>query len=253
MHLAQVTTIQFKGNGPMMYTDTRINMKQIWMVAALSLLVCQEVFAEHEKWNIISIVTDDQADWAVGAYGNREIVTPNMDRLAREGARFTQAFAASGVCTPSRVAFLTGLYPTQVGVTDVPYLRDPDDGLPRTVPTWPRVLQQHGYVTGLIGKWHLGRTMEHYPTNYGLDYFFGFLRGANLPMNPVLSRDGEISVVPGPTPDILMDDAMRFIERHQSHPFALMIHFRAPHAPHLPVPEWTASGGLRIQWISEDT
>ncbi len=64
--------------------------------------------AQAERWNLIAIVTDDQAEWEVRSYGNDEIVTPNMDRLAREGARFTSAFAASGVCTPSRVAHLTG-------------------------------------------------------------------------------------------------------------------------------------------------
>ncbi len=196
-----------------------------------------EPVAQTERWNLIAIVTDDQAEWAVRSYGNDEIVTPNMDRLAREGARFTNAFTASGVCTPSRVAHLTGLFPIHVGLTDVPY-RDPREGLPPGVPTWPRVLQQNGYRTGLVGKWHLGRAPEHHPTNFGLDYFFGFLGGANRPQNPTLSRDGKTAAeVKGYTPDILTEDAMRFIERNQSRPFALMLHFRAPHAPHLPVPE----------------
>jgi uncharacterized sulfatase len=189
------------------------------------------------KWNIITILTDDQAAWAVRAYGNEEAFTPNMDRLAQEGALFTNAFAASGVCTPSRVAYLTGVYPIQAGMPDVPYRRDPDEGLPLGLPTWPRVLKANGYVTGLIGKWHLGRTWENYPTNYGIDYFFGFLRGSTYPMDPVLTREGESGVFPGPTPDILVDDTIRFLEEHQSDPFALMLHFRAPHAPHLPVPE----------------
>ena len=192
--------------------------------------------APGERWNLIAIVTDDQAEWAVRCYGNDEIVTPNMDRLAREGARFTHAFSASGVCTPSRVAHLTGLFPIHVGLTDVPY-RDPREGLPPGVPTWPRVLQQNGYRTGLVGKWHLGRAPEHHPTNFGLDYFFGFLGGSNRPQNPILSRDGKTVEVKGYTPDIFVDDAMRFIERNRSRPFALMLHFRAPHAPHLPVPQ----------------
>ena len=79
-----------------------------------------------DRWNLIVILTDDQGAWGVGAYGNDEIVTPAMDRLAREGALFTNAFAASGVCTPSRVAYLTGLYAIQAGMPDVPYLRNPD-------------------------------------------------------------------------------------------------------------------------------
>ena len=189
------------------------------------------------RWNLISIVTDDQALWSVGAYGYNEPHTPHMDRLAREGARFTNAFAATGVCTPSRVAFLTGLYPIQAAMPDVPYLRDPDEGLPLGVPAWPRELRKHGYATALIGKWHLGRLPEHYPKNFGIDYFFGFPRGSNYPKDPVLTRDGTPAVVKGWLPDILVDDAIEYIEGHQTDPFALMLHFRAPHAPHLPVPD----------------
>ena len=190
-----------------------------------------------DRWNLIVILTDDQGAWGVGAYGNDEIVTPAMDRLAREGALFTNAFAASGVCTPSRVAYLTGLYAIQAGMPDVPYLRNPDEGLPRGVPAWPRVLQQRGYATGLIGKWHLGTLPDHGPRHFGLDYFYGFLHGGNRPMDPVLMRDRKPSVVSGPLPDLLVDDAMQFVERHRDSTFALLLHFRAPHAPHLPVPE----------------
>ena len=190
-----------------------------------------------KKWNIISIVTDDQGVWTVGAYGNKESVTPNMDRLAREGVRFSNAFACTGVCAPSRVAFLTGLYPIQTGFNDIPYFRDPNDGLPLGVPSWPRVLQTNGYVTGLIGKWHLGGNRNYYPTKFGLDHFFGFLRGTNRPRNPILTRDGVTREYKGWLPDILVDDAVEFLENNQSEPFALMLHFRAPHAPHLPVQE----------------
>jgi hypothetical protein len=70
------------------------------------------------RWNIISIVTDDQAEWAVGAYGNREVLTPHMDSLARDGARFLNAFVTAPVCSRSRASFLTGQYPTQAGITD---------------------------------------------------------------------------------------------------------------------------------------
>ena len=79
----------------------------------------------NPKVNLISIVTDDQALWSIGAYGNREAITPNMDRLAREGVKFNNAFVTTPVCSPSRVAFLTGLYGSQVGITD--YLT-PDEG-----------------------------------------------------------------------------------------------------------------------------
>src|SRR5262245_34703631 len=91
------------------------------LFAGLLALLClagPALAAEPERLNIVSIVTDDQAQWAVGCYGNREIRTPNMDRLAREGARFVNAFVTTPVCSPSRAAFLTGLYGTQLGITD---------------------------------------------------------------------------------------------------------------------------------------
>src|SRR5262245_13446652 len=79
----------------------------------------------NPKVNLVSIVTDDQALWSIGAYGNRESITPNMDRLALEGVKFNNAFVTTPVCSPSRAAFLTGLYGSQVGITD--YLT-PDEG-----------------------------------------------------------------------------------------------------------------------------
>lgn len=201
--------------------------------------------AENEtqgRWNLIFIMTDDQGAWTIGAYGNEDAVTPNIDRLAATGARFTNAFSASPVCAPSRVSFLTGLYPTQAGF---PFVEDrtrdglPAQGLPRGVPTWPRELKKHGYKTGLIGKWHLGRTVQSHPRHYGIDYFFGFHRGGNYPMNPWLFREGQAQgeQFKGSLPDILTDDAIRFVERHRDEPFALMLHYRAPHLPFGPVPK----------------
>jgi arylsulfatase A-like enzyme len=188
-----------------------------------------------DRPNLITIVTDDQGVWAMRAYGNPDAVTPNLDRLAREGARFTRAFAASGVCTPSRAALLTGMYAIQTGMPDVPYLRDPNAGLPRGVPAWPRVLERNGYATGLIGKWHLGATPEHYPTHYGLGYFFGFLGGSSRPLDAPLVRDHKTEQTSGFLADVLTDDAIGFVESNRGRPFALLLHFREPHAPHLPV------------------
>ena len=218
----------------------------LWFLAAPMLWTSLAQAAPDKTWNLIAIVTDDQASWAVGSYGNDDIQTPNMDRLAREGARFTNFFVTSPICTPSRATTLTGLYSQQSGIQDVTSRRDRYEGLPLGVPTWPRVLKEHGYKTGLIGKWHLGRARRNYPTNYGIDYFFGFVGGATTPMDPVLERDHEKKRYPGATPDILTDDAITFLDRNRKGPFALMLHFRAPHAPHLPVPEedLTAFDGL---------
>lgn len=191
------------------------------------------------KYNLVSIVTDDQAQWSVGAYGNREAITPNMDRLAREGVKFNNAFVTTPVCSPSRVAFLTGLYGSQVGITD--YLT-PDEGasgmgLPKAATTWPQVLQKNGYKTALFGKYHLGTTAEFHPTKRGFDYFMGSVQGSFAPMNPKLEVNGQMTALKGAGSDIVMDDAVRWIEANKDKPFAALIHFREPHTPYGPMPE----------------
>lgn len=191
------------------------------------------------KYNLVSIVTDDQAQWSIGAYGNREAITPNMDRLAREGVKFTQAFVTTPVCSPSRVAFLTGLYGSQVGIKD--YL-SPEEGaagmgLPKTATTWPQVLQRNGYRTALFGKYHLGIKPEFHPSQRGFDYFMGSVQGSFAPVNPTLEVRGKMTELKGAGSDIVMDDAIRWIEGNQDKPFAALIHFREPHTPYGPMPE----------------
>lgn len=211
---------------------------------ALWLLMCLLVPATAApRMNIISIVTDDQSEWSVGAYGNKESRTPNMNRLAREGARFANAFACTPVCSPSRAAFLTGRYGTQLGVTDWITPKQGQDGLglPSNVVTWPRLLQQNGWRTGLIGKWHLGSQATNHPTQLGFDTFFGALGGSFRPKDPELERDGQLTKVEGFGADILTDAALSFIETNRAAPFALLIHYREPHLPYGPVPDADAA------------
>lgn len=214
-------------------------LRWITIVLALVLVRIPTPAAEAPRKNIIFILTDDQAHWSLGAYGNREARTPNMDRLAREGARFLNAFTCTPVCSPSRAAMLTGRYGTQVGITD--YI-DPKEakagvGLPPGTMTWPKVLQQRGYQTGLIGKWHLGEKPEMHPTKMGFDYFYGALGGAFKPKDPELEVDGQPTKLAGFGADLITDAALGFIETHRAHPFALLIHYREPHLPYDPVPE----------------
>lgn len=192
----------------------------------------------QQRWNIISIVTDDQGRWSLGAYGNKESKTPNMDRLAREGARFLNAFTPTPVCSPSRASFLTGRYGTQVGITDylTPVEQDQGLGLPAEATTWPAVLQKNGYRTALLGKWHQGALPQFHPTRRGFDHFYGFLGGGNQPMNPTLEVNGKETRLEGSLPDLLVDEANRFVTEHRDRPFALLVHFRAPHLPYGPVP-----------------
>ncbi len=191
-----------------------------------------------ERLNLIAICTDDQARWAMSAYGNQEIQTPNMDRIAAEGALFLNAFCNTPVCSPSRATYLTGRYSTELGITDYINGGEAKAGLGLKAPTWPAALQKAGYATALIGKWHLGQQEEFHPTRLGFDYFMGFLNGGTRPMNPVLEINGEIKKFSVSLPDLLTDDAMRWIGEQQSanKAFSLNLHFRAPHGPYLPVP-----------------
>lgn len=193
--------------------------------------------AADTRPNLIAIVTDDQGRWACGAYGNQDIHTPNLDRLAREGAIFTNAITGTPVCSPSRATYFSGRWPTQVGITDYLAPEETDAGVGLNAAIWPAALQNAGYRTGLIGKWHLGTQSQFHPTRRGFDYFMGFLGGGNTPMDPTLEVDGEVRKLKGPLPDLLVDNAIGFIRENQKAPFALALHFRAPHRPYGPVPE----------------
>ena len=182
-------------------------------------------------------MADDMGFSDIGCYGS-EIATPNLDRLARGGLRFTHFYNAARCC-PTRSALLTGLYGTEVGITD--YLT-PDEGaagigLPESALTWPRVLQQNGYRTALFGKYHLGTAAEFHPTRRGFDYFMGSLQGSFAPMNPRLEVSGRMTEIKGAGSDVVMDDAIRWIEASRKEPFAALIHFREPHLPYTPMPE----------------
>ena len=205
------------------------------LVAALCCLPAAR--AQSERFNLVYVMTDDQAPWTLGAYGNRESITPNMGRIAKEGALFRNAFTVTPVCSPSRVGFLTGLYGTQVGITD--WIAPNEDaaglGLPATATTWPAVLQKNGYRTALLGKWHLGSTPPFHPTKRGFDHFYGFLGGGNQPLDPTLEVNGKPEKLKGSLPDLLTDEALRFVEANKAKPFALVLHFRAPHTPYAPV------------------
>jgi uncharacterized sulfatase len=194
-----------------------------------------------DRPNILFILTDDQGPWSVGVDPQRHpqlLDTPNMDRIAEEGAYFTQAFTPSPVCSPARALLLTSRYSHELGITDWIHPRlEIGVGLDPDYVTWAEQLQQSGYQTGLVGKWHLGIPEKYHPTNHGYDYFMGFLSGGNSPENPTLEKDGETREFEGFTQNILTDHAIEFIERNEDRPFALSMHYRAPHAPWLPMPE----------------
>jgi uncharacterized sulfatase len=193
--------------------------------------------AAKPRPNIVFICTDDQAQWALGAYGNRDVKTPNLDRLAFGGAIFRNAFTVTPVCSPSRAALMTSRYPSELRIADwIDPNKEPDLGLAPSAIVWPELLKGYGYDTMLAGKWHLGTRDHFHPTRQGFDTFFGFRDGGNRPIDPKLEVDGQVRQLQGSLPDLLVDRGLTFVAEHRDQPFLLSIHFRAPHTPYAPVP-----------------
>jgi len=212
------------------------SMKTKILCAAMPVLAGMPVLGGPvpERPNILFIMADDMGAWAMGNAGHPNAVTPNLDRLASEGARLANHFSVSAVCSPSRACILTGKYSLETGVPDI-LGKNEDDGLDLSLATMPRAFQQAGYRTALVGKWHLGHADRFYPTRYGYDSFKGFRVGGKE--RPLSSQDpeveinqGERRIIKGYTSDILTDLAMDFINESGNQPFFLSLNFWAPHA-----------------------
>ncbi|MGE0126991.1 MAG: sulfatase [Blastocatellales bacterium] len=225
--------------------------KALILRCALLLAVSlSSIQAQPKRPNIIFIQTDDQAAWALGASGNRDAHTPNLDRLFREGAYLRNAFVSTPVCSPSRASLITSRYGTELGITDwIDPRVEPDEGLSPIVVTWPRLLARAGYFNGLIGKWHLGTQDRFHPSKFGFKYFMGFRAGGAATRNPKLEVNGEAKEVRGFIVDIVTDDAIRFLREHRGKTFMLMLQYREPHAPYVPMPleDWQKVANLDPQ------
>lgn len=197
--------------------------------------------------NLVFIYTDDQAPWALGFSGNKEIATPNIDRLCRDGAYLPNSFTTTPVCSPSRASLLTSRYGTELGIVDWIHPDETSLGLSDTLVTWPEVLSEGGSHTGLVGKWHVGHIPAFHPTQHGYKHFYGFTKGGVPPKNPKLEVDGQEVKAKGFTAHLVTDNAVKFIDEQKDKPFALSIHYREPHAPWLPMPEdvWAKMEGLQ--------
>lgn len=191
--------------------------------------------------HIIFIYTDDHGVWATGAYGSKDALTPNLDRIGREGALFERAFATTPVCSPSRAGLLTSQYSFRTGITDfIQFVREPELGLSSQFVTWPQLLRQRGYQTALFGKWHLGLRPESSPTQFGYDTVsvFASVPGGSTKMDPMMVIGGVQKQVSGFGGDIITDGAIDFLkENARQHPVLISLHLREPHVPYEPVPE----------------
>ena len=142
------------------------------VAAALALFLGGQVCAAERPPNIIHIIADDVGYDDIGPFGCKDIPTPNLDRMARQGMKFTSFYAPSPVCTPSRAALLTGCYAPRVGLPDVlfPYSKI---GIHEHETTIAELLKTRGYATALVGKWHLGHHRQFLPVHHGFDFFYG--------------------------------------------------------------------------------
>lgn len=198
-----------------------------------------------QKPNIILILTDDQGYSDLSCYGSTRIKTPRVDRMAAEGIRFTDFYAAASVCTPSRAALLTGCYPPRVGMGEFPLLpngkpwqtrvlfRNAPYGLNPSEMTIAKLLKGAGYATACIGKWHLGDQKPFLPTSHGFDQYFGLLYTPDMPPldyvrgEKIVEEKIDLSM----TAQRYTDEALKFMREHKDQPFFLYFSHTYPHVP----------------------
>src|SRR5215472_14442002 len=150
------------------------------IISATVALAAKTVHAADPPPNFVFVMADDLGYADVSCYGRRDYQTPNIDRLAAEGMKFTQAYANSAVCSATRTALITGRYQYRLPVgLEEPLGGGRNVGLPADHPTLPSLLKEAGYGTTLIGKWHLGWLPDYSPLKSGYDHFWGF-RGGGL-------------------------------------------------------------------------
>ena len=199
--------------------------------------------AASKQPNLIFIVADDLGHGDVGFNGCKDIPTPNLDAMARNGVRFSQAYAAHPFCSPTRASIMAGRYQQRFGHELNTAFKPDDDkvGLPVTETLLPKILKDAGYATGLVGKWHLGFHPVFHPNQRGFDEFFGFLGGGHkyfAPWNgttemttPLLRNQTPVDETTPYITDVFNREAVAFITRHAEKPFFLYLAYNAPHSP----------------------
>ena len=209
---------------------------------AIGLSHSWSIAADHSaRPNVIIILADDLGYGDLGCYGNSQNRTPNLDRLAAEGIRFTDFHSNGPMCTPTRAALLTGRYQNRYGRAFESALggtTGKNTGLPLDALTIAEVMRDAGYATGMFGKWHLGYQSPFLPTRQGFDEFRGLVSGDGDHHTHIDRTGGEdwwngekIEMETGYTTDLLTDHAVDFIERHQQNPFFLYLPHLAIHFP----------------------
>lgn len=223
-----------------MFFLTNFHYKRCVMLIVLTILIYSN--GQSQRPNIIYIMTDDMGYGDLSGYGNKNHITPNLDKLALQGIKFVNAYSAGAVCTPTRTAFMTGRYPARTPVGLMEPLTgskiDSGFGLNAEYPSIAGLMKAAGYETALIGKWHLGFLPDHSPIKNGFDYFFG-IRGAAADYISHKGIKGTVDLYENDTPvnregyltDLFSQKAIDFIKQAHRKPFFLTISFNAPHWP----------------------
>ncbi|NNM30201.1 MAG: sulfatase-like hydrolase/transferase [Akkermansiaceae bacterium] len=217
-------------------------MQHAALVLATCHLLLASVLGADERPNIIFILVDDQGYYDLGCYGATEVKTPRLDRLAREGVRFTDYYAAAPICSPSRAGLLTGCYPRRVGNATWVHRADSRHGIHPGELTIAELLKANGYATACIGKWHLGFEEPFLPRRQGFDHYFGLLHNLD-PVEVVyfddqggvpLLRNGEVVKRPADPAELTRlytDEAIEFIDRNAERPFFVYLPHTMLHKP----------------------
>ncbi|MDE2926937.1 MAG: sulfatase [Acidobacteriota bacterium] len=224
------------------------------LVLTLSLLSCQTP-TDALRPNLIVIFCDDLGYGDLGSFGHPTIRTPNLDRMAREGQKWTHFYSAASVCTPSRAALLTGRLPVRNGMMSPKHrvlFPDSASGIPEAEVTLAEALRDAGYATACVGKWHLGHLPRYLPTNNGFDSYFGIPYSNDMDQtrkestrdlvkearieywNVPLLRDREVVERPADQRTITKrysEEAVRFIGENRERPFFLYLAHSLPHVP----------------------
>lgn len=232
-----------------------VDSRQFWRTS-LYVVVCLIVASAGVKSvsagdatrpNVIVILTDDQGTLDLNCYGATDLATPHLDRLAKSGIRFTQFYAASAVCSPSRAGLLTGLSPQAAGVPGNVGLTA--EGMPSDRITMAEVFKEAGYRTAHIGKWHLGNHESTVPNGQGFDYSFGHHVGCidnyshffywSGPNKHDLFRNNVEVHYPGQFfPDLMVKEATQFMEKKSDDPFFMYFAINVPHYPYQGDEKW---------------
>lgn len=200
------------------------------------------IAAEPERPNLIVIFVDDQGYYDLGCYGATEVKTPRIDRLAEQGIRFTDYYAAAPICSPSRAGLLTGCYPRRVGNEVWVHRADSNTGIHPNELTIAELLKANGYATACIGKWHLGFAPPFLPRNQGFDHYFGLLHNLDPVETMFFEEEGGVPLMkngtvvkrpadPAELTRLYTDEAIDFMERNRKQPFFLYLAHTMLHNP----------------------